>query len=478
MIENLSSLNEFRLSESILQEHLRNKRNDAHAHLLMSSVYSSWSKFNQARSSFESASKYKNENTDTAFLDYQNALLLGVEGKSSESISILKKLSNHPSLKIAAKANRALLEIEKNSQKAISPWLERRHVNRRELNELSMQRLRQAQAEESASQSISTKPVDAQVSTVAMDTNALKLGEIAKVSSRAGWWPLNFTVNSSVNVGSTYDSNILQIPDKLAPLVSDKSGIVHSGSVQLGASSGFGPGNLSATAAVSTSINANQDASNLNSFNGSNNLQWTADETSSGLSWGITNSLTGSFMNTDGYKLYNWANSTGLVVAKRLNESFGMDVSVNGGQQKFPGVAVINSNDDRNGPTMGAAVNLNGTLGELGLGTGFNWSRQSAKGINFKTTGSTVSVSASRPVSLLKSQIALNGSATKSQFPDAERSRTDSQLSSSVTWSFPVSILSEKTKLSFSGSGQSSDSSLPDAAFTKYTISAAVDHAF
>jgi hypothetical protein len=127
---------------------------------------------------------------------------------------------------------------------------------------------------------------------------------------------------------------------------------------------------------------------------------------------------------------------------------------------------------------MGAAVNLNGNLGEFGFGTGFNWSRQAAKGINFRTTGSTASVNASRPVSFLKSQIALNGSATRSRFPDAERSRTDSQLSSSVTWSFPFSILSEKTKISFSGAGQSSDSSLPDAAFTKYTISAAVDHAF
>ncbi|MFZ9520045.1 MAG: hypothetical protein ACO3A4_06155 [Silvanigrellaceae bacterium] len=478
MIENLSSLNEFKLSESILQEHLRNKGNDSQAHLLLSAVYSSWKKYKQSRSSLDSSLKFKNENTDSAFIEYQSALLLGVEGKTEECISILKKLSESPSLKIATKANRALSEIGMNPQKGISPWLERRHISRRELNELSMQRLREAEAEERANGKVSIESVDLKTGKVAMDTSAVRLETIARISGWSTWWPLKFTVNSSVNLGSTYDSNILQIPDKLAPLVSDKSGIVHSGSAQLAASSGFGPGNLSATAAVSTSINANQDASNLNSFNGSNNLQWTADETSSGLSWGITNSLTGSFMNTDGYKLYNWANSTGLVVAKRLNESFGLDVSVNGGLQKFPGVAVINISDDRNGPTVGAAVNLNGSVGEFGLGTGFNWSRQSAKGINFKTTGSTISLSASRPISLLKSQISVNGSATRSQFPEAERSRTDSQLSSSVTWSFPVSIVSEKTKMSLSGAGQSSDSSLPDAAFKKYTLSAAVDHAF
>jgi hypothetical protein len=47
-----------------------------------------------------------------------------------------------------------------------------------------------------------------------------------------------------------------------------------------------------------------------------------------------------------------------------------------------------------------------------------------------------------------------------------------------VNWGFPFKLLSERTKLSFSGSRQSSDSSLPDAAFKKYTFSAAVDHAF
>lgn len=478
MIENLSSLNEFRLSESILQEHIRNKKTDAHALLLLSSVYSSWNKFPQARRYFDEAFRFKNENTDPVFLDYQKALLLGIEDKTDESGAILKKLSSHSSLKISVKANRALAELNANPKKPIPPWLERRHISRSELNEISMQRLKTAQDNEVAEEGKPAAQEKSDSSVVAMNSNAVQLGGIAKVSSVSRWWPLNFSATTSVNLSSTYDSNILQIPDKLAPLVSDKSGIVHAGSLQAGANSPFGNGSLNITAAASTSVNANKDASNLNSINTSNNLQWTAEESSAGMSWGITNALAGSFMNTDGYKLYNWSNSTGVVFARRFGAEFGADISANGGLQKFPGVAVNNTKDERNGSTMGAALNLSGSVAGVALGGGAAWTKQDAKGTNFRTNGTTISVNASRPFQFLSSQLSINASSTRSKFPEAERARTDSQLSSSVNWGFPFKLLSERTKLSFSGSRQSSDSSLPDAAFKKYTFSAAVDHAF
>jgi hypothetical protein len=478
MIENLCSLNEFRLAETILKEHLINKKNDAHVLLLLSSVYSGWKKFPLSRAMLDEAIKYKNENTDAAFLEYQSALLLALENKSSESLELLTKLSGHPSIKLAAKANKAIAELKANPRNPLPPWLERRHISRRELSEISMQRLNKAQKEEASAVKETSQKEPPESATVSMNTNQAQLAGIATVSALSPWWPMRFSSSASVNLGSTYDSNILQIPDKLAPLVSDKSGIVHAGSFQVGANSGFGPGNVTITAAASTSINANKDASNLNSINASNNLQWTADETASGFGWGLTNALSGSFMNTDGYKLYNWSNSTGLILAKRVNNSFGVDISGHAGLQRFPGVKVVSNNDDRNGPTVGAACNLNASLGDASLSSGVAWSKQNSKGKNFRTTGTTLSLNATKPFQLLTSQVSFNASATRSAFPEAERSRTDSLFSSTLSWGFPVPMLSERTKLSFSAGNQMSKSSLPDAAFTKYTISAAVDHAF
>lgn len=377
---------------------------------------------------------------------------------------------------MTAKANRAINELNTNPDAPLPPWLERKHVSRGELNALAREKIKKAETEASEMESVNIGKED--LAQVALNGSVTRLGQISSVGSGNRWWPLNVSGSASVNLGSSYDSNILQIPDKLAPLVSDKSGVVHSGSVQAAGSSPFGPGTLSGSAAVSSSLNANQDASNLNSFNVSNTLQWSAEESAQGYSWGITNSLNGSFMNIQGYKLYNWANSTSVLVAKRFGSVLSGDFSVNGGFQRFPGVEVVSTNDDRNGPTSGAGVNVNAAFDEVTLGTGVSWTQQNGKGKNFKTNGTTASLSASRPLQLLKSQISLSSSATRSAFPQAEQKRTDLQLNTSLNWGFAVTPISEKTKLSFTGALQSSSSSLPDAAFKKYTLSAAVDHAF
>ncbi|MEY4066021.1 MAG: hypothetical protein RIR26_2229 [Pseudomonadota bacterium] len=478
MIENLASLNEWRLCESILQEHLKNKPNDPHVLLLLSAVYSSWQKFPQSQQTLAQAKKHANANTNAAFMQYQTALLFAHDKRTEESLAILKALGEDSSLKVTAKANRAIAELKANPDAPLPPWLERKHVSRSELNALAREKMKKAQAEADSTEVESVKIGKEDMSQVALNGSVVRLGQISGVSGGNRWWPLIVSGSASINLGSTYDSNILQIPDKLAPLVSDKSGVVNSGSLQAAASSPFGPGLLSGSAAVSSSLNANQDASNLNSFNASNTLQWSTDESAEGYSWGVTNALNGSFMNIQGYKLYNWANSTSLLLAKRFNSVLSGDVSVNGGLQKFPGVAVNSVNDDRNGPTAGAGVNLSAALPDVTLGGGVSWSQQNAKGKNFKTNGATASLSASRPLQLLKSQIALSSTATRSAFPKAEQKRSDVLLNTSLNWGFAVTPISEKTKLSFTGAYQSSSSSLPDAAFKKYTLSAAVDHAF
>jgi tetratricopeptide (TPR) repeat protein len=435
IIENLITLNELELAESVLDEHLKVDVMDGKSYLFKAQVMSRQGKKEEASRCIKRATKLIADSEPEMLLYAQSELAIA-EGNREKGLEGFKKLAGGEG-PLAEKARRSVDAIEVAEQKRANRKIASLSFLPGLIEPKSVQQLvRRPRTEEDRKDELES-------------------------------WSSN--VNMSLLTG--YDANILQIADSIVPFASNLGSMYSALGTQGVLSGGAFGGLLSLTGAGAYTRNFNPLAEGLNNINLSAGLSWMPKPVeNSRFGWSIGLNSAATFMESASYNLFFLSTALSPTFAYRINSLMNAEVSVNYGINRYPGVELTSAKDNRAGSQYGGSAGIRGIFGDTGYSTGVSYSQQKTEGDNFDTNSVSANASINQPISFLNSTLSPGISYTKVRYPNSDTGRDDSMYSATLAWNVPLTVAGENFKTTTTLGWSHVDSKDLSATFTKSTM--------
>lgn len=437
IIENLITLNEYDLADSVLEEHLRVDVKDGKSWLFKSQILARQGKKDEARTCIVKAKK-QIADSEPEMLLYAESELAMAEGNSKKGLEGFKKIAAGDS------------PLAKKAQKTVD--------------------------------AIEAKKQDRRIASLSVFPGLIEPKSVHKLDQRKldvqPELSLPWTANVNLSLMTGYDANILQISDSIVPFASDLGSAYSALGLQGALSGGALGGVLSFTGATAYTRNLSSIAEGLNNLNLSGGMQWapTPDQ-SSNFAWSLGVNTATTFMESSSYRLFFISTTFQPTLAYRINSLMNAEMSLNYAINRFPGVELTSARDNRAGSQYGASLGLRGMVAATSYSTGVAYAQQKTEGENFNTNSLSLNASVSQPISFWKSSLNPGVGFTKVQYPNSDTGRDDNMYSANLGWDVPVLIGGESFRTTSSLGWSHVNSKDESATFTKTTLTLQVVYA-
>ncbi len=207
-------------------------------------------------------------------------------------------------------------------------------------------------------------------------------------------YPGQFSFGTSLMAG--YDSNVQLIAINTLDSISrsDTASYVVIPSVRAGYKKDFYNGLMDASTNFTYSYYTNSETSKFNSVLGALQARWIPDYGRKPFVWGVNTKVNLIFLNTDGYKFYNWNQGFGLEAEWTHSANSKTTFEIPLRLQRFDDVG--DSNNFRTGVAVGAKGSHRFRLKASQMSAGLEVERVWTRGGNYKSYQYTVPVSWAR----------------------------------------------------------------------------------
>lgn len=241
------------------------------------------------------------------------------------------------------------------------------------------------------------------------------------------------SVRLNLSAAGGYDTNVLLYSDATTATTSatSTSSPFFSGFVDFGLAEEFQESEFTGGLIGAYTYYTQEDVQQFNSIFSQLDLDYSTVPTGNhGFAWGIGNRFLITFLNPDGYTLFNAVDTPRFVLAYHHSATQISELQLQGGYQHYRTTSSDDPDDDRTGPIVTPYLNHQLYFGVNSINATLGYEGVFASGKNYVSHGSRMRLQFARPILGFTTAMGLESGIFF--YPDAEEERRDILVSPSI----------------------------------------------